>query len=335
MRADPERTLDLAGGPKKPGVGELDGAKENVEQAPEKARKKAAATKSTAAVAAPADSSSSSNSGGNGGSGGRKRKAATSLEDDIAAYKQDLEEVYVDHLPIDMSCGQVRGRINKLIDTGVMRKGEFCTVANVNQFLVKKGAHGGAGCIAYQRAWRFFKQREVRLKMPDARKRRQLEAERAEAAAGDAAGSSGAGSRSQPKAKTKVTAALPDISGVHLPGEEEDDVEVYDTCDEVRKKISAHLAQTPGLSQAQFCRDLYAQLRAPQCKGIQSKQLTDFRGGRGAITGARSTVFYAAYVYFEKLRVAEGKPKSAHRREMEAIWGPRGGLDRNVDHRTR
>ena len=38
------------------------------------------------------------------------------------------------------------------------------------------------------------------------------------------------------------------------------------------------------------------------------------------IHGAESAVFYASYVFFEKLRVKLGKPKSKKRLEMEKVW---------------
>lgn len=162
--------------------------------------------------------------------------------------------------------------------------------------------------------------------MPDVKKR-----QRAGAAATAASGSiaSGAGPASK---KAKTCDALPDISHIHLDGEETDSVPVFDTADEIRKNISAHL-KTPGLTQTQFCRDLYAQLQAPTCKGIQWKQLSDFRGKKGARAGCTSAVFYAAYVYFEKLRIARGKPKSAHRLEIEKIY-PDDGFDRDDDGRS-
>ncbi|KAF5009301.1 hypothetical protein FDECE_4471 [Fusarium decemcellulare] len=134
-----------------------------------------------------------------------------------------------------------------------------------------------------------------------------------------------------PKPASKATKALPDISDIQLHGEETDEVPVYDDCNEIRRKIKAHM-KTPGLTQAQFCRDLYAQLNAPKCKGIQSKQLTDFCRAKGVSAGAKSSVFYAAYVYFEKLRIAQGKPLTKHRMDMEAVWP--GGFPRDRDERT-
>jgi len=119
----------------------------------------------------------------------------------------------------------------------------------------------------------------------------------------------------------------------HDKGEETDSVEVYDTCDEVRKKISAYLRK-PNTTAAQFCRDLLAQYHTDEKKPsrIQSTQLTKFRGYKGADTGNTSCVFYAAYVFFEKVRLAEGKPKSKHRLEMEEIWGGKGGFDISRGH---
>ena len=90
-----------------------------------------------------------------------------------------------------------------------------------------------------------------------------------------------------------------------------------DTCADFRRKISAYLRES-GNTQAQFCRDLYAQLHGPD-KGasVQSSQLQRFRGKSGANEGGDSKVFYAGYVFFEKKRIAEKKPKSKKRLEME------------------
>ncbi|KAI1803533.1 hypothetical protein F4811DRAFT_524460 [Daldinia bambusicola] len=261
---------------------------------------------------------------------GKKRKSETSLDDDIAAYKQDLSHISTEGFYIDLNCNQVRSRINKLLDNGIMKKGEFCNAINVNQrsvntFLSKNGAMDGAGSWVYQDAWAWFKQRELAgLKMPDVKKRQKTEA----AAAATTEGSSKAGG----KAKASAVPTT-DISNICLPGEETDSVPVFDSCDEIRKKINAHL-KTPGLTNAQFCRDLYAQLKQPKCKSIQSKQLADFRGKKGANAGCTSSVFYAAYVFFEKKRIAEGKPESQHRLTMEELWAGRGGFDREHDGRA-
>ncbi|RYO75089.1 hypothetical protein DL764_010585 [Monosporascus ibericus] len=267
-----------------------------------------------------------------GGFSTRKRKSETSLEDDMAAYKQNLDHIFVEDMPVDSTCNQVRDKINRLIDSGIMKKGEFCTATglsnqNLNSFLSKKGTYGGSGCAAYRCAWQWFKQRDIAgLKMPDVKKRQKREADGLVSTTSSGAR---AGARSNPGVVSR-----PDISDVYLPGEETDSVPVWDTCDEIRRKISAHL-KDPRLTQAQFCRDLYAQLKAPKCKGIKTTQLAGFRSQKGPKAGCKSTVFYAAYVYFEKLRLVESKPKSDHRLDMEEVWGRRGGFDTEHHERTR
>lgn len=101
-----------------------------------------------------------------------------------------------------------------------------------------------------------------------------------------------------------------------------DTIPVFDSCDEIRRKITNHL-RLPHVTQAQFLRDIAAQFTTQDVK-IQGKQLSDFRSKRGALAGNTSRVFYGAYVYFEMLRLKEGKPKSKHRLEMEKRWEPDG-----------
>ncbi|KAI1099342.1 hypothetical protein F4804DRAFT_86913 [Jackrogersella minutella] len=269
-----------------------------------------------------------------GTSSSKKRKAETSLEDDIAAYKQNLDDIVKpssfedDRMP---SAQSVRNKIHKLLDAGIMTRAEFARAlghrnANtLSTFLRQTGPSGGSGSSSYYNAWVWFRQREVaKIKMPDMNKKQKQEAET----------SAGAGGSTSKTSKSTSPPSISDlISGIHLPDEETDEVPIWDTCDEIRRKINAHL-KTPGVTQAQFCRDLYAQLHAPKVKSIQSKQLSDFLHGKGSRTGVKSTVFYAAYVFFEKLRIATGKPESKHRLEMEDIWAWNGGFDRTIDNRT-
>ncbi|KAK8015100.1 hypothetical protein PG990_008396 [Apiospora arundinis] len=281
---------------------------------------------------------------------GRKRKASC-LQDDIDDYKQNLDHIDTSHMHIDLTCDQVRANINKVTDTGIFKKTEFCDAigcsnASVNAFLKKHGAEGGSTSHVLVKAWDYFKQREIAgLKIPDANKRRRSEAAAATGAAGAGVVGTAAGTSASAGAATGASASapggfngstasssIPDISDIHLQGEDTDEVPIFETCDVVRRKISEHL-RTHGTSQAQFCRDIYAQLKSPtKIKGIQSKQLADFRAKHGSNAGATSTVFYAAYVYFEKLRLAQGKPKSAHREEMEKRWPE--GFDRKHDDKT-
>ncbi|KAK6850877.1 hypothetical protein PG990_008217 [Apiospora arundinis] len=125
----------------------------------------------------------------------------------------------------------------------------------------------------------------------------------------------------------------PDLSRIHLEVGDDGLVPVFDTCDEVRLKINEHMRNTPGLTAAQFCRDLYVHLAGTKFTGLQSKQLNDFKAKEGPRAGCSSSLFYAAYVFFEKMRIAQGQPKSRHRISMESIWASQGGFDLKNDGR--
>lgn len=197
----------------------------------------------------------------------------------------------------DCSCDVIRRKIRNFLDSGEMKVTEFIRTLGVNsnsygRFMKLKGAWSGIDNGTMSSAYKFFKQREKAGK-PIAKKAKAVP-------------------------KGAKSGYLEQINDAKLDGENEDDVKVYETCDEVRKKINAHMKKED-VTQAQFLRDLAAMFNATECK-LQSKQLNDFRGKSGPDGGNTSRVFYAAYVFFEKLRLAEGKPKSKHRKDMEAAW---------------
>ncbi|PWY96278.1 hypothetical protein BO94DRAFT_529673 [Aspergillus sclerotioniger CBS 115572] len=125
-----------------------------------------------------------------------------------------------------------------------------------------------------------------------------------------------------PTKKTKKNPAPAsgfDLSAIHLDGDEDMKVPIFETCDVVRKKMKAHLRK-PGVTQAGFLRDM-AKAAFPQtAKRLSSKSMADFLSYKGPTTGSSGVIFYAAYVFFEKLRVRDGKPKNEFRLEMEKIW---------------
>ncbi|KAF2803759.1 uncharacterized protein BDZ99DRAFT_575827 [Mytilinidion resinicola] len=127
-------------------------------------------------------------------------------------------------------------------------------------------------------------------------------------------------------AKNKSQESDVNLSSIHLEGEDDDSVPVYETCDMVRRKIEAHLMKKPGATQAAFCRELSNQYHASSTS-VSSKSLSNFRGQKGYDKGNTSSAFYAAYCYFEKLRIKEGKPKSKDRVKMEELWGEKGGFN--------
>nr|POE56421.1 hypothetical protein CFP56_50965 [Quercus suber] len=181
----------------------------------------------------------------------------------------------------------------------------------------QSGKFKGDGSDVYFAAAEYFMTREAQgKKLPtraSAQKKQKVSTESGDQAA---------------KTKNKKV-EVPDVSNIHLDGEDTDSVKVFDTCDEVRRKITAHLSKYTGLTKAQFGRDVLSCLHASKrSASIQGTTMDRFRNYRGPCAGATSNLFYGAYVYFEKLRLVEGKPKSKHRVEMEKVW-PRGF---DVDH---
>ncbi|THU98331.1 hypothetical protein K435DRAFT_720906 [Dendrothele bispora CBS 962.96] len=118
-----------------------------------------------------------------------------------------------------------------------------------------------------------------------------------------------------------------DLFSIRLDGDDNGTVEIYDSCDAVRRKINQHLMKG-GTTKAQFMHDIARAAYPGDPPNIQTKQLQDFLTKKGPTAGSTSRVFYAAYVYFEKQRLSEGKPKSAHRKKMEEQWGNEGGMPR-------
>ncbi|KIM48060.1 hypothetical protein M413DRAFT_219993 [Hebeloma cylindrosporum] len=95
---------------------------------------------------------------------------------------------------------------------------------------------------------------------------------------------------------------------VKLEGEDEDGVPVYDDCGEVRRKIRL-LQKTPGWKVTQWLREI---------GGINNNSYGRFMREKGKTDGASNGTYYAAYVYFEKVRIFEGKNKTATRKNNES-----------------
>ncbi|KAE8385438.1 hypothetical protein BDV23DRAFT_164905 [Aspergillus alliaceus] len=231
---------------------------------------------------------------------GKKRKADDTPEPEEIDDDDPRLDVY------QWDCNQIRRKIKNLIESKEMKIGEFQRVLDVSArsysaFLKMSGPMKGSESNTYVHAHRFFRKRELQgIKEP----------------------------RKKPVSKQAKldTEKKYDVSEIHLPGEEEVEVEVYDTCDVVRKKIRAHLRE-PNVTQASFLREI-AKTYPPQMKKkFQNSSLTRFLDLSGPNAGNTNGVFYAAYVFFEKLRIRDGRPKTEFREDMERIWGPEGGFD--------
>ncbi|KAH1490728.1 hypothetical protein KXX57_009174 [Aspergillus fumigatus] len=95
------------------------------------------------------------------------------------------------------------------------------------------------------------------------------------------------------KESQKNVAEKYDVSSIHLDGESDQSVPVWDTCDVVRKKINAHL-RDPDVTKAQFLRDIAKAAYPGTDKKLNANVLNDFLSKSGANAGNTSSVFYAA-----------------------------------------
>ncbi|KAJ9156423.1 hypothetical protein NKR23_g814 [Pleurostoma richardsiae] len=276
-----------------PSIVDLTGDKENA--LPTKGNRKPAATKKARALGGEAPS--------------RKRKSDPTDQENEDLFPTNVPDIDDDDPRLCIvtdTCSAVRKKIRTWIDSGAMKVGEFQSAIGVSSkgylnFMNRTKTYDGEGCDTYWKAFAFFKKRDLQglpLKAGSKTKK---------------ARTGGAGGR----AAKSGDALIPDLSNVYLPGEEEGTAPVYDTCDEMRKKIRAFLAKD-GITQAAFLRAISKSF--PDNRKVAATSLQAFLGQKGPRSGNTSGVFYGAYVFFEKLRIKEGRPKTKFAQEMEEIW---------------
>ncbi|KAJ7578336.1 hypothetical protein C8J56DRAFT_969719 [Mycena floridula] len=111
--------------------------------------------------------------------------------------------------------------------------------------------------------------------------------------------------------KAKAKAAPKSWKDVTLEGEDEGDVTVYDDCNEIRRKIRL-LQKEPGFKVTYWLKEI---------GGVNSNSFNRFMKLSGPQGGAENSTYRAAYIFFEKKRIAENKPKTAKRKTNEAAGG--------------
>ncbi|KAF9479052.1 hypothetical protein BDN70DRAFT_879209 [Pholiota conissans] len=95
---------------------------------------------------------------------------------------------------------------------------------------------------------------------------------------------------------------------IELEVNEDGMVPVYDDCAEIRRKIRI-LQKDPKFKTAPWLREI---------GGINSNSFNRFMQAKKRQDGCGNRIYYAAYVYFEKVRIFEKKKKSKKREENEA-----------------
>jgi hypothetical protein len=224
-----------------------------------------------------------------------KRKAPTEKP------KYDIDDDICQNVTI--SCNAVRNKIRKFLDSGEMKVGEFqkaigASSSTYSSFMRKTGPMDGAGSSVYRNGFAFFKLRE--LNGENRKKKAKV------------------GEQGQVKEKKKEVEEE-DFNGLLLEGEEEGEVPIFDSCDEIRQKINHYLSKT-GMSKAAFGREIGKLFGGEEEKKITGGSVTQFLGKKGPMAGNTTRVYYGAYVFFEKIRVRDGKPMTEHRETMEDVW---------------
>ena len=238
----------------------------------------------------------------------RKRKSDAAADDKEELFPKDAPEIDDEDPRLFQApgetCNAVRKKIRTWTDSGAMKVGEFQNALGVSSkaytsFMNRTGTWDGDNCDTYHKASIFFRKRELQGLPLKANKPK--------------------------KAKTAASAAKAtdefDVGDVKLDGEDKGAVQIYDTCDEVRKKTRAFLNKD-GVTQAAFVREISKTF--PDERKVSPANLRYFMGQKGPLGGNVNVAFYAAYVFFEKLRIKNNKPKSKFREEMEKVHGAEG-----------
>lgn len=222
-------------------------------------------------------------------------------DDNVADNDKDDSSDEIEY-PIKYNCNQIRTKINNWINGGNEKVTHFQKRLSINsnsygRFMALKGPWSGSDNQTLSAAHQWFCEREAKgLKIPAPKKASASEAQKWDAS-------------KMPK----------------LDDEDAGEVRIYATCADLRTQIRAHLRQ-PGVTQASFAREI-SKCVGDQGSPIQGVQVASFLKKKDIMAGNTSGAFYASYVYFERMRLRDGKSKSKKRQEMEARWGWQGGVD--------
>eukprot|EP01038_Epipyxis_sp_PR26KG_P015440 gene15440-20831_t len=211
------------------------------------------------------------------------------------------EDEWITHTKV--SCDGIRKKINCFLATKEMTQTAFLQKIGVNsnsfgRFMKLKGAHGGDQNGTFWGAINFFAAREKADK--EAKKANKGSKKRS---ADEISGGSATADTNVKNKKQIVEDIDAKIKSVTLS---DGLICVYDDCDVVRAKIGCIIQS--GLPQSQLATML----------GMSPGAISKFLSKKGPNQGAGSDVYPKAYKFFEKLRIANNEPKSAHRKMNES-----------------
>mmetsp|Transcript_8628 Transcript_8628/g.14334 ORF Transcript_8628/g.14334 Transcript_8628/m.14334 type:complete len:213 (-) Transcript_8628:275-913(-) len=166
-----------------------------------------------------------------------------------------------------------------------------CNSNSFGRFMRLKGAWNGTQNGVYWGAQRFFIKREEKAKVAKASLPKADRKRKATEEAGEKA-----------EKKLRLSSLLTSLDAIQL-----DNDNVYDDCDDIRKKSNEFIAaHCPSLS------DWYKAIG-----NVQSKQWNDFMRHKGAGAGAAGKSYVNAYILLEKYRIHTGAAKTAKRLRNE------------------
>ncbi len=113
---------------------------------------------------------------------------------------------------------------------------------------------------------------------------------------------------------------------IKLPGEDTGSVPMHDTCSTVRHKINDLLGKdntkegngNPAEPKKDGTMKPFTKASFARAIGQNPKTLDTFLKAKKMMGGAESPIYPAAYIFFEKKRIWEGKKKTAGRLKVEA-----------------
>ncbi|KAF7960975.1 hypothetical protein EAE96_000645 [Botrytis aclada] len=250
-----------------------------------------------------------------------KRKA-TEIDDFQPLIKIDDDG---GHLPVvDLDCDQVRQEIQNLLNSGEINATNFQRAIGVSgksyrTFMNKYGHDKGSGSNVYYNAVAFFKKRDLKNSMTPVLPSPPLLPFSVSSPSNPIPSPPRIVMQPRPAKKRLSKAAEPyDVSDIELEGEDIESVPIYDSCHEIRKKIKVFFRNVSS-NESAFCREIAKTF--PDGRGVLTKTLNNFMKQKDP-HGNQSPAYYAAYVFFEKTRIRDGKPKSQDRVNSEKSLGP-------------